>query len=115
MLWSDQKDVFEKMIENERNLLISKGAEYAGDQDCLANFKDADIVGMNPKQKLWVYLSKHMSSIASYIRHGKEFSNEPIEGRIADARNYLALLYMLIHEEKTTSPDKACQCKNSKK
>lgn len=115
MLWSEQKDIFEQMIERERNLLNSKGVEYAGEQDCLANFKDADIVGLSSKQKLWVYLSKHMSSIASYIKNGKEYSDEPIEGRIADARNYLALLYMLIHEEKTTLPNKACQCKNSKK
>ena len=113
MLWSEQKDLFEKMVEAERELLLSKGKEYAGDKDCLANFKDADCIGLNPKQKLWVYLSKHMSSIASYIKHGQEFSNETIEGRIADARNYLALLYMLIQEEKT-EPVKVCQCKKSK-
>lgn len=114
MLWKDQKDIFDKMVEAERDLLVSKGMEYAGDTDALANFKDADIIGLNPKQKLWVYLSKHMSSIASYIKNGKEFSSESIEGRIADARNYLALLYMLIHEEKTAKPDKVCQCKTSK-
>ena len=114
MLWSEQKDIFEKMVEAERELLNSKGIEYAGDQDCLANFKDANIIGLNPKQKLWVYLSKHISSIASYIKNGKEFSNEPIEGRIADARNYLALLYMLVQEEKSAAPTKVCQCKASK-
>jgi hypothetical protein len=113
MLWSEQKEIFEKMIESERELLTSKGVEYAGEQDCLANFKDADIIGLDPKQKLWVYLSKHMASIASYIRNGKEFSNEPIEGRIADARNYLALLYMLVQEEKSAAPTKVCQCKRS--
>lgn len=113
MLWVEQSRLFEKMIEAERNLLLSKGKEYAGDADCLANFKDSDCIGLDPKQKLWVYLSKHMASIASYIKNGKEFSNETIESRIADARNYLALLYMLIQEEKTATPNKVCQCKRS--
>lgn len=109
----EQLALFDRMISDERNLLLTKGKEYAGDDDALANFKDSLGIGLDPKQKLWVYLSKHMSSIASYIKNGKEFSNEPIEGRIADARNYLGLLYMLIQEEKNPQISKACQCKKS--
>lgn len=110
MKHKDQLLIFDKMISDERELLLTKGKEYAGDQDALANFKDSLGIGLDPKQKLWVYLSKHMSSIASYIKNGKEFSNESIESRIADARNYLGLLYMLIHEEKNPQNSKACQC-----
>lgn len=110
----EQLAIFEKMISDERDLLLTKGKEYAGDEDALANFKDGLGIGLDPKQKLWVYLSKHISSIASYIKNGKEFSNEPIESRIADARNYLGLLYMLIHEEKNPQISKACQCKKIK-
>lgn len=110
MLWEEQRYLFEKMVDSERELLLNKGREYAGDTDSLANFKDCDSIGLDPQKKLWVYLSKHLSSISSFIKNGQEFSNEPIEGRIADARNYLALLYMLIQEQKTAQSTKVCQC-----
>jgi hypothetical protein len=115
MLWEEQRRLFEEMIEQERILLEGKGREYAGEADCLANFKDCDSIGLDPQKKLWVYLSKHLSSIASYIKNGQEYSNESIEGRIADARNYLALLYMLIREQKNAKPIKVCQCGKSQK
>jgi hypothetical protein len=115
MLFEEQRRLFEELFEKERALLETKGREYSSDQDCLANFKDCDSVGLDPQQKLWVYLSKHLSSIASYIKNGKEYSDETIEGRIADARNYLALLYMLIQEQKTAQPIKVCKCGKSQK
>lgn len=100
MNWNEHKRLFDKMIDEETDLLYKKGLEYAGDTDSLGNFKDCDDIGIDPKQKLWIFLSKHLSSIKSYIKNGTEYSTESIEGRINDARNYLALLYMLIQEEK---------------
>lgn len=102
MRWEEHKRLFDEMVEAEKDLLYKKGLEYAGANDSLGNFKDCDDIGLDPKQKLWVYLSKHLSSIKSFIKNGQEFSNESIEGRIADARNYLALLHLLIQEEKST-------------
>jgi hypothetical protein len=59
---------------------------------------------------LWVYLKKHLDSIASYISNevkcdagNKPKLSEPIEGRIMDARVYLALLRGLIEEENAAS------------
>lgn len=109
----EQEILLEKMIKYERELFATKGKEYAGDDDVLSNFKDSDVVGLNSKQKLWVYLSKHISSIASYIKNGQEFSSETIESRIADARCYLALLYMLIHEEKNPEVIRICKCQTN--
>lgn len=103
MNWAEHRRHFDKMIEEEADLLYKKGLEYAGASDSLGNFKDCDDIGVDPKQKLWIYLSKHLSSIKSYIKNGQVLSNESIESRIADARNYLALLYMLIQEEKQQS------------
>jgi len=45
-----------------------------------------------------IYLLKHMDSIRNYVLHGKEASDEPIMGRIMDARNYLLLLGGIIYE-----------------
>lgn len=100
MKWERQKQEFESMTEDLKDLLTNKGREYAGDYDALGNFKTGGDIGVTPNQKLWIFLDKHLSSVKSYIKHGKEFSNEPIEGRINDAINYLFLLRCLIVEEK---------------
>ncbi len=100
MKWDRQREEFDKMSSELSDLLTNKGKEYAGDYDALGNFKNGNDIGVSPNQKLFIFLDKHLSSIKSYIKHGKEFSSEPIEGRINDAINYLFLLRCLIVEEK---------------
>jgi hypothetical protein len=103
MKWEQQQALHAKLVEQERDLLNRKGAEYASDDDALDNFKrGAREIGIDPKQILWIYMSKHLSSIKSFIRKGKVLSDEPIAGRIADARNYLFLLQCLIDEDERT-------------
>ncbi len=102
MQWKRQKELFTTLIKEEMKLLEQKGAEYASDADALANFKKrAEDIGIDPKQILWIFLSKHLDSIKSFIKKGHVVSNEPIEGRVQDARNYLFLLLCLLDEEKT--------------
>jgi hypothetical protein len=105
MKWQDQKIEFDAMVKELEDLLVNKGKEYAGDHDALGNFKNANDLGVTPEQKLFIFLDKHLSSIKSYIKHGKVFSNEPIEGRISDAINYLFLLRCLIVEKKQAEKD----------
>lgn len=87
----------------------AKGKDYAGDEDALANFKDAaKKLGVTPFQVWAVYHHKHQSAIDSFIREGK-VESEPIEGRIHDAILYLFLLLGLIADEETPgSIDKFC-------
>lgn len=99
MLWVEQMLLFERTIGEMRRILIEKGREYAGEQDALGNFKRTKY-GMKPLQKLGTYLDKHMASIESYIESGQTFSEEPINGRIHDAMNYLFLMECLIEEPK---------------
>ena len=119
MLWQEQKDHFEKVVSEMRDLLNNKGREYAGDDDALNNFKTGTDIGITPLQKSWVFTEKHISSIKSYIKNGKEFSSEPIEGRILDAMNYLFLISCLVKETKEhhqlTKVDmrKAIECYNN--
>ena len=88
------------LIRNEvDHLRDTKGKTYAGTEDQFANFKKiAEETGLN-KYQIWnVYFSKHISAIHSFIRC--EYSDtEPIEGRIADAMNYLGLLHGMIKED----------------
>jgi hypothetical protein len=108
MKWQEQQALFKAMVKEEAELLNTKGLEYASDADALANFKKrAEDVGVDPKQILWIFLSKHLDSIKSYIRKGATISNEPIEGRVNDARNYLFLLICLIKESQEQAAKKA--------
>jgi len=92
--------MFEIMHQNELEVMIGKGKEYTiGSDDKLANFKDvARQSGLKPIQVWQVYFLKHIASICNYVKDGVEASDEPISGRILDARNYLALLQGLIDE-----------------
>lgn len=102
MQWKRQQELFKAMIKEEMDLLNKKGAEYASDSDALDNFKrQGEELGLNPLQVLSVLMNKHYRSIQSYIRKGeKTVSNEPIEGRIQDLRNYSFLMLCLLEDIK---------------
>ena len=107
MKFIEAEKLMEKMIAEERAIAKSKGKEYTK-KDRLDNFKRlADDLDIDPKKVLWVYLKKHLDSIRSFIRHGRVFSNEAIEGRIMDARVYLFLLRALIQEERKKNDKKS--------
>jgi len=101
--------LLDKMIAEEKAIGKTKGNEYT-QGDRLDNFKRiAKELGITPKQALWVYLKKHLDSIASYIKAdavsktGAPILSEPIEGRIMDARVYLSLLRAIIEEERQSN------------
>lgn len=87
--------------EEERQLLEAKGREYTmSSPDKHENFKQiAAMLGITPEQACAAYLLKHIFSIVNYVKIGKTCSNEPIQGRIHDARNYLLLLGSLLIDE----------------
>jgi len=100
---------FEKLVESTlqscRNLLITKGFEYAGRIDRLANFKrGANLTRCTPLQVALIYLSKHYDALATYIEDSASgrgrARSEPIEGRLDDLINYCLLMKALIIEEK---------------
>jgi hypothetical protein len=98
------KEFFEwadKVHLKEMRLMRDKGKEYTvNDTDKLKNFKSiAERLKTFPEFILLVYLLKHMDSIRNYILDGTEACDEPIEGRITDARNYLLLLGAMIEEK----------------
>jgi hypothetical protein len=104
MTYEDFDKLMGKMVGEELEVGKTKGMEYT-QGDRLDNFKRiAKETGVSPKLILWVYLKKHLDSIASFIKKenaGQEMKlAEPIEGRIMDARVYLALLRGLIGEDK---------------
>lgn len=102
MTFQEFDQLLEKMYKEENQIRNTKAVEYT-QGDRLDNFKRLAVeLGISPKQVLWVYLKKHLDSIASYIKSDKVLS-EPIEGRIMDARVYLSLLRGLIEEERVNN------------
>jgi hypothetical protein len=100
MQWNDKQDLFKEVVAELEKLQSTKGVEYSSDHDCLHNFKNGEEIGVSSLQKCWIFADKHISSIKSYIKRGKVMSNEPIEGRIYDAMNYLFLMLCIIKEDK---------------
>lgn len=105
----DQK-TFDKLVVSTladcKNLLVSKGAEYAGPTDRLGNFKrGAATTGVQPETVAFVYMSKHFDSVATFVRHTETndgdypTTSEPIGGRLDDLINYCILLKALIADK----------------
>lgn len=90
-------------IDTMRNLMVTKGGEYAGSVDRLANFKrGAALTGATPLQVAFIYASKHYDAIATFVRDEAAGTDrprsEPIEGRLDDLMNYCLLMKGLIQE-----------------
>lgn len=99
MNFKDFEKLYLKMVDEEINVGKTKGREYT-QGDRLDNFRRiGEELNLDPEKVLWVYLKKHLDSIANYIREGKVYS-ESIESRIMDARVYLGLLRGIIEEKK---------------
>ena len=99
MTYEDFDKLMDQMIAEEKAISLTKGKEYTQGKDRLDNFKRlAAELDISPLKVLWVYLKKHLDSIAHYVRTEKVLS-EPIQGRIKDARVYLSLLRGLIEEK----------------
>ena len=89
------------MQEEENRLMLVKGEEYTvSNEDKFKNFKSiGDRMNLEAENVALIYLLKHMDSIRNYVLNGTEISEEPIMGRIQDARNYLLLLGGIIAEK----------------
>lgn len=101
--------VVDKTIKATAELLVTKGEEYAGSADRLANFKrGAQLTGTTPLQTALIYASKHYDSICTYIRKdatGKtQVLSEPIAGRFDDLINYCILMKALVIEAEQPIP-----------
>jgi len=99
MTQQEEKIEFDNMVKELEELLFTKGKEYSTEKDVLDNFKKGEEIGVSSKQKLFIYLDKHLSSIKSYIKNNGVYSTESIDSRICDACNYLFLLRCLIKDE----------------
>ena len=101
MTKTEIKGVMERLQKYEMQMREEGQKEYAhDDENAFANFERvAEQTGMTREQVLWVYFLKHIDGISAYIK-GHRSQREGIQGRIVDARVYLALLSGMVEEEK---------------
>tara|TARA_R100000781_G_scaffold33436_1_gene24274 strand:+ start:272 stop:646 length:375 start_codon:yes stop_codon:yes gene_type:complete len=85
-----------------KNIEDSKRPGYTqANGDVLANFrKAAELSGTTPMQAWSVYFYKHVAAIMSYAKDPKIPQAESIDGRFADAMNYLKLGFYIYKENK---------------
>lgn len=96
----ERAEYINNLIDSCLGLLANKGQEYSrGEADVNSNFKRvAEAIGSDPVSVAYVYFLKHIDSITNYVKTRETPSGEPIQGRIQDAINYLAILGSLIQE-----------------
>lgn len=101
-----------RLVNDEVDILSSKGHDYTDngegneDEDRLFNFKEVGKrLGISPLLVWGIYWTKHNNAIEKFIRTGA-VASEPIEERIKDARNYLALGAALIEDLRDEEEDK---------
>lgn len=98
MTYEDFDKLFDDLIAECRGMRDSKGPEYSGLKDRLANFKEAaKDFGVSPLVICGIFKDKHDRAVKCYAR-GEYRGSEPIRGRIVDAIVYNVLMYGLIVE-----------------
>jgi len=93
-------------LQEKENFLREAGqAEYAhSEEEAFSNFmRVGQYLGVDRKKVLLVYMLKHIDGITAFV-NGHESQREDIEGRILDARVYLALLAGMVREERAMTP-----------
>ena len=98
------RDEFQAMVREHFAEILAindtKGHDYAGEEDALANFKrHAADLDLRPEQIWAVYASKHWDAVMTYCREGA-VQSEAIEGRLHDAILYCFLLLGLVQERR---------------
>ena len=108
----------EKLVTTCMGIFDSKGAEYHENGNVFANIERVShSLGVHPEVVIMTYLQKHYDSICTYVKRESTNSvlkaagqsvnevalSEPIEGRIADAINYLLFLNAFINSNKIES------------
>ena len=99
--------VVEAFLRECGEIRNSKGQDYAGRTDCLANFKrNAERLGLTKYQVWLVYAMKHIDAITSAIRKNPAepwsgTESEPLQERFKDAVNYVLLAHAMCIEDTT--------------
>jgi hypothetical protein len=93
--------IVEEMLDKCKSTLIKKQNEYNLDNDRLSFFKEGnELTKLPPERILYLFMFKHIKSLADMIASEKAYSKELWEEKIQDNINYLLLLRALLEDDK---------------
>jgi len=94
-------EVVEEMLDKCKSTLIKKQDEYNLDEDRLSFFKDGnELTKLPPERILYLFMFKHIKSLADMVASEKSYPKELWEEKIQDNINYLLLLRALLEDDK---------------
>jgi len=99
--WTPYDESVDELLTLAQEIEESKRPGYTQDSpDVLANFKKAaEMVGTTPMQAWSIYFYKHVAAIMTYAKNPNIQQGEALDGRFADAINYLKLGFHMLREE----------------
>jgi hypothetical protein len=98
MTKDEQIIFFEAFTQKQKDVMLSKGDDYAGG-DRLSNFKKAGtICGLNAELNCLNLIATKVARLGELL-NGKEPKNESVEDSILDLANYSILLAMIRNDK----------------
>lgn len=99
----ERESLVDNIFNEIKHIFDTKGADYAGSEDVLANFKEeAERLGLSPFQVLMIYKNKHERSINSAVKRNPdkpERKGESIQESVLDSIVYNILLLGLFADK----------------
>jgi hypothetical protein len=94
-----QEYIFNQTVDKMRDIMLSKGNDYAN-EDRLSNFKLAgSICGLTPQQNCLSLIATKVARLGVLLKEKSEPNNESIEDSLVDMANYTLLLIMILKDE----------------
>jgi len=101
----ERMEDFEKFVEEQKKLLLGKGADYTGGKagvDAYSNFRIiADLLKgcpITPYTVCLIYEMKHLLSLITFAKTGRQESGEGLRGRHLDRGNYVFIEDQLVND-----------------
>jgi len=95
-----QENLFRDFINQQRDVMLKKGNDYAG-EDRLANFKIAGIAaGLSPERQCLSLITTKIARLNNLLSNDQNVKPnfESVEDTVKDLANYSFLLYCLLRE-----------------
>jgi len=104
MTLDERQQATNEFFEGCKNIMAQKGKDYNPDGTAFAETEaEAKEIGVTPLKVLWILMRKHLSAIIAYVQK-EGLVSEPIESRLMDVANYMALMYAWIQANKKKGP-----------
>jgi len=95
----EQEKHFNEMIDKMRNIMLSKGNDYAN-EDRLSNFKLAgNISGLNAELNCLSLIATKVARLGVLLGSDKTPMNESVQDSVLDLANYAILLSAILQDK----------------